>query len=79
MTDKYEAKYGINVGIIPYSLFERNRQRLGISADTYLTNLMNLDYSGDVILEKPIGLKKKLDLNQTRLYRKEDLEPDKVK
>ena len=74
--NSYDARYGINVSIINYKTFEANRMKLGITADEYLCNLMMLDYSGEVVLEKPtVKYKRYVDLKQSRLYSNDALKP----
>ena len=58
-----DSRYGIYVSIIPYQEFEKNRQRLGLSAEQYLINLMGKDFTGKNYLRKI----KRVDLNQTSI------------
>ena len=73
---KFTPQFNISVDVVTFSIFETNRKRLNLSNTAYLNNLLALDYSGDVVLEKPIKYKRRVDLNQTRLYPKKSLEPD---
>ena len=58
-----DSRYGIYVSIIPYQEFEKNRQRLGLSAEQYLINLMGKDFTGKTYARKI----KHVDLNQTTI------------
>ena len=73
---KFTPQFNISVDIVTFSIFETNRKRLNLSNTAYLNNLLALDYSGDVVLEKPIKYKRRVDLNQIRLYSKKSLESD---
>ena len=64
-----DVRYGIYVSITTLKQFEENRSRLGLSAETYLLNLMAMDYTGKAVLSK----RKYVDLKQTRLYRSDDI------
>ena len=73
---KFTPQFNISVDVVTFSIFETNRKRLNLSNTAYLNNLLALDYSGDVVLEKPIKYKRRVDLNQIRLYSKKSLESD---
>ena len=80
MMQSFDARYGINVDGVTYRIFDSNRTKLGISASEYLNRLMELDYSGEIVLEKPsTKYKRYVDLKQTRLYRNETLQPEPIK
>lgn len=68
---EYENRYGIYVSAVTYREFEKARECLGLSAETYLKNLMGKDFTVMVKF-------KKVDLKQSRLYPEGVLKPDKV-
>ena len=61
--NNHDSRYGIYVTIIPYQEFEKNRQRLGLTAEQYLINLMGKDFTGKSYTRKI----KQIDLNQTSI------------
>jgi hypothetical protein len=72
-----DSRYGIYLNdIVLFKIFQENRERLGLTETEYIRQLLLLDFTGEIILEKPEIKKKYVDLKQTRLYRNEDLKPE---
>jgi hypothetical protein len=62
MANNYDkdSRYSILVDLITYKEFEKARERLGLSASTYLKNLMGKDFTVQVRF-------KHVDLGQTKI------------
>ena len=72
-----DSRYGIYLNdVVLFKIFQENRERLGLTETEYIRQLLQLDFTGEIILEKPEIKKKYVDLKQTRLYRNEDLKPE---
>jgi hypothetical protein len=72
-----DSRYGIYLNdVVLFKIFQENRERLGLTETEYIRQLLLLDFTGEIILEKPEIKKKYVDLKQTRLYRNEDLKPE---
>ena len=72
-----DSRYGIYLNdVVLFKIFQENRERLGLTETEYIRQLLLLDFTGEIVLEKPEIKKKYVDLKQTRLYRNEDLKPE---
>ena len=65
----YDRRFCIYVDVDTYKAFQEGRERLGLSENTYLRNLLGQDFTVKVKF-------KHVDLNQTRLYQNKDLKPE---